>query len=73
MTDALKYAAFDGEVDDPRYVIENDVCKLADHSSLAGSLATMDKLVWNMVKKAGIPLEDAVRIGFGNTGKDYRH
>lgn len=62
VTDALKYAAFDGEVDDSRYVIENEVCKLADHSSLAGSLATMDKLVWNMVKKAGIPLEDAVRM-----------
>lgn len=62
VTDALKYAAFDGEINDPQYVIENDVCKLADHSSLAGSLATMDKLVWTMVKKAGIPLEDAVRM-----------
>ena len=62
VTDALKYAAFDGEVDDPRYVIENEVCKLSDHSSLAGSLATMDKLVWTMVKKAGIPHEDAVRM-----------
>lgn len=62
VTDALKYAAFDGEIDDPRYVIENGVCKLADHSSLAGSLATMDKLVWTMVKKAEIPLEDAIRM-----------
>lgn len=62
VTDALKYAAFDGKIDDPRYVIENEVCKLADHSSLAGSLATMDKLVWTMVKKANIPLEDAVRM-----------
>ncbi|WP_300791790.1 N-acetylglucosamine-6-phosphate deacetylase [uncultured Bacteroides sp.] len=62
VTDALKYAAFDGEVDDPEYVIENDVCKWADHSSLAGSLATMDKLVSVMVNKAGIPLEDAVRM-----------
>lgn len=62
VTDALKYAAFDGEINDTRYVIENDVCKLADHSSLAGSLATMDKLVWTMVKKAEIPLEDAIRM-----------
>lgn len=62
VTDALKYAAYDGEIDDPQYIIENDVCKLANHSSLAGSLATMDKLVWTMVKKAGIPLEDAVRM-----------
>ena len=62
VTDAVKYAAFDGEIEDSRYIIENDVCKLADHSSLAGSLATMDKLVKTMVNKAGIPLEDAVRM-----------
>lgn len=62
VTDAVKYAAFDGEIEDSCYIIENDVCKLADHSSLAGSLATMDKLVKTMVNKAGIPLEDAVRM-----------
>lgn len=62
VTDAVKYAAFDGKIEDSRYIIENDVCKLADHSSLAGSLATMDKLVKTMVNKAGIPLEDAVRM-----------
>ena len=33
----------------------------ADHSSLAGSIATMDVLVRTMVK-AGIPLADAVRM-----------
>ena len=39
---------------------------MADHSALAGSLATMDVLVHTMVKKANIPLEDAVAgfIGF---------
>ena len=63
VTDALAYAAYEGkEPIDPRYIIENGVCKLADHSSLAGSLATMDVLVRTMVKKAGIPLEDAVRM-----------
>ena len=63
VTDALKYAANEGkEIDDPRYIIENGVCKLADHSSLAGSLATMDTLVRTMVNKAGIPLADAVRM-----------
>ena len=35
---------------------------MADHSALAGSLATMDVLVRTMVKKASIPLEDAVRM-----------
>lgn len=62
VTDALKYSAYDGKVDDCRYVIENDVCRLADGTSLAGSLATMDKLVQVMVGKAGIPVEDAVRM-----------
>lgn len=63
VTDALKYAAYTGEpINDPRYIIENGVCKLADHSSLAGSLATMDTLIQTMVKKAAIPLADAVRM-----------
>ena len=62
VTDALKYTASNKEIDDPRYIIENGVCKLADYSSLAGSLATMDTLVRTMVNKAGIPLADAVRM-----------
>lgn len=63
VTDALKYAAYTGNpINDPRYIIENGVCKLADHSSLAGSLATMDTLIQTMVKKAAIPLADAVRM-----------
>ena len=63
VTDALTYAAYEGEtIDDPRYVIEDGVCKLADHQSLAGSIATMDKLIQTVVKKAGIPLADAVRM-----------
>ena len=63
VTDALAYAANEGnEPIDPRYIIEDGVCKMADHSALAGSLATMDVLVRTMVKKASIPLEDAVRM-----------
>ena len=62
VTDAVKYAAYEGEVDDDRYMVEHGVCKLVDHSSLAGSLATMDLLVQTMVQKAHIPLEDAVRM-----------
>ena len=61
VTDALAYAAADGmEITDPNVIIEDGVCKMADHSSLAGSIATMDILVRTMVK-AGIPLADAVR------------
>lgn len=61
VTDALAYAACENPVVNPRFVIEDGVCKLADHSSLAGSLATMDKLVQTMVK-AGVPFCDAVRM-----------
>ena len=61
VTDALAYAACENPNVDPRFVIEDGVCKLADHSSLAGSLATMDKLVQTVVK-AGIPFSDAVRM-----------
>ena len=63
VADAMAYAACDKDVKvDERYVIEDGVCKMADHSSLAGSLATMDTLVRTMVQKANIPLEDAVRM-----------
>ena len=62
-TDALAYAANEGKpIDDPRIIIEDGVCKLADHSSLVGSIATMDVLVRTMAQNAGVPLADAVRM-----------
>ena len=62
VTDALSCAATEGkEINDPHYIIEDGVCKLADRSSLAGSIATMDVLVRTMAK-AGIPLGDALRM-----------
>ena len=61
VSDALAYAACDNPQVDPKYVIEDGVCKLADHSSLAGSLASMDRLVQMMVK-AGVPFDDAIRM-----------
>ena len=62
VTDALSCTATDGTgFNDPRYIIENGVCKLADRSALAGSIATSDVLVRTMVK-AGIPLGDALRM-----------
>ena len=55
-------AAAEGKaIDDPRIIIEDGVCKLADRSALAGSIATMDQLVRTMVK-ADIPLADAIRM-----------
>ena len=43
-------------------IIEDGVCKLADRSALAGSVATMDRLIRTMVQNAEIPLADAVRM-----------
>ena len=63
ITDALACAASDSQVAfDPRVIIEDGVCKLADRSALAGSIATMDRLIRTMVQKAEIPLADAVRM-----------
>ena len=63
ITDALACAASDSqEAFDPRVIIEDGVCKLSDHSALAGSIATMDRLIRTMVQKADIPLADAVRM-----------
>jgi N-acetylglucosamine-6-phosphate deacetylase len=63
ITDALACAASDSQVAfDPRVIIEDGVCKLADRSALAGSIATMDRLLRTMVFKAEIPLQDAVRM-----------
>lgn len=63
ITDALACAASDSqEAFDPRVIIEDGVCKLADRSALAGSIATMDRLIRTMVQKTDIPLADAVRM-----------
>ena len=63
VTDALSFAASDIKPGDGSpVIIEDGVCKVADHSSLAGSIATMDVLVRTMVQKANVPLADAVRM-----------
>lgn len=63
VTDSLACAATHGDAAfDPRVILEDGVCKLADRSALAGSIATMDRLVRTCVQQAGIPLEDACRM-----------
>jgi len=67
VTDSLACAAFD-DLDvnaagfDPRVILEDGVCKLKDRSALAGSIATMDRLVRTAVQQAEIPMEDACRM-----------
>ena len=63
VTDSLAGAATHGDAAfDPRVILEDGVCKLADRSALAGSIATMDRLIRTCVQQAGIPLEDACRM-----------
>ena len=63
ITDALACAASDSKVAfDPRVIIEDGVCKLADRSALAGSIATMDRLIQTMTFQAEVPLFDTIRM-----------
>lgn len=43
-------------------IIEDGVAKLMDRSAFAGSVATCDRLVSNMVNLANVPLVDAVKM-----------
>ena len=63
ITDSLAYAASEGDVSaEPRVIMEDGVCKLADRSVLAGSIATMDTLIRTCIQKANIPMEDTFRM-----------
>jgi N-acetylglucosamine-6-phosphate deacetylase len=48
--------------DGQEVIIEDGVAKFADRTSFAGSIATTDRLVRTMVKIAGVPLHDAVKM-----------
>ncbi|WP_300828601.1 N-acetylglucosamine-6-phosphate deacetylase [uncultured Rikenella sp.] len=63
VTDALS-AACGGEsgMGGVQTVIEDGVCKLADRSAIAGSIATGIRLIRTMVREAGCPLSEAVRM-----------
>lgn len=43
-------------------ILEDGVAKLPDRSAFAGSVATADRLVRNMLRMAGVPLTDAVKM-----------
>lgn len=45
-----------------KVIVEDEVAKLPDRSSFAGSVATADRLVRNMIKMADVPLTEAVRM-----------
>lgn len=63
ITDSLAMAGSDNmKAFDPRVIVEDGVCKLSDRSALAGSVATMDRVVKAAVEKAEIPMEDVCRM-----------
>ncbi len=63
VTAALRYAAYDGEeLPFSKVYIENGICKLKSDGTVAGGISTMDQLVRNMVIRAEVPFEDAVRM-----------
>lgn len=45
-----------------KVIIEDGIAKLPDRTAFAGSVATTDRLVRNMVNIAGVPVLDAVRM-----------
>jgi len=51
-------------------IIEDDVAKLPDRSAFAGSIATADKLVRNMVTKADVPLFQDVKMASATPAKN---
>lgn len=69
ITDAMRGATMpEGESilgsrkDGLNVIVENGVAKLPDRTAFAGSVATTDRLVRNMVQLAGVPLFDAVKM-----------
>jgi N-acetylglucosamine-6-phosphate deacetylase len=69
ITDAMRAAGTDqkdsvlgGLTNGLKVIVEDGVAKLPDRSAFAGSVATFDRLVRNMVQLAEIPLTDAVRM-----------
>ncbi|MGV3504458.1 MAG: N-acetylglucosamine-6-phosphate deacetylase [Adhaeribacter sp.] len=69
ITDAMRGAGMGpgesilGSLDDGlRVIIEDGVAKLPDRSAFAGSVATTDRLVHNMVTLAEVPLAEAVKM-----------
>lgn len=54
---------------DPRMIVEDGVCKLADHSALTGSVASGIRLIQVMAEKAEIPVADCVRMAATNPAR----
>ena len=45
-----------------KVIVEDDVAKLPDRSSFAGSVATADRLVRTMIRVADVPIVDVIKM-----------
>jgi N-acetylglucosamine-6-phosphate deacetylase len=52
-----------------KVIVEDDVAKLPDRSAFAGSTATFDRLVRNMISLANVPLWEAVQMASLNPAR----
>jgi N-acetylglucosamine-6-phosphate deacetylase len=48
--------------DGTKVIVEDNVAKMPDRTSFAGSVATFDRLVRNMIRLAEVPLIEAIRM-----------
>lgn len=70
VSDAIAPAGMEGKgmfclgtgEDCTRVFVEDDVAVVEDRSCYAGSVQSLDRMIRNLVKEAGIPLVDAVRM-----------
>ena len=69
ITDAMRAAGMPpgesilGSIKDGiKVIVEDGVAKMPDRNSFAGSVATFDHLVYNMIELAGVPLIEAVHM-----------
>lgn len=73
VTDATRCAGMpDGSeklFDNPNFIIEDGVAKRPDRKWLAGSVATTNRLVRNMINLAGVTVCDAVRMATANPAR----
>jgi N-acetylglucosamine-6-phosphate deacetylase len=69
VTDAMRAAGTDHTVsvlgsrkNGLEVFIDDDVAKMPDRTAFAGSIATADRLVRNMIRLVGVPVHDAVKM-----------
>jgi N-acetylglucosamine-6-phosphate deacetylase len=58
-----------GLKDGIKVIVEDGVAKMPDRTAFAGSVATFDRLVRNMIQLAGVPLSEVIQMAAGTPAK----